>query len=73
MTPPESPERPLLGARASISSKNITHGLHRRALVNSSRTFCSDWPTYMFKSSGPLTLKNYELPDLLNPQAKTVG
>lgn len=34
MTPPESPLRPLLGAKESSSSKNITQGAALRALVN---------------------------------------
>ena len=34
ITPPESPLRPLLGARASSSSKKTTHGLALRAFLN---------------------------------------
>ena len=58
MTPPESPDRPLLGARESNSSKKITQGEALRAFWKTSRTFSSDWPTYMLISSGPLTLKS---------------
>mmetsp|Transcript_12660 Transcript_12660/g.38743 ORF Transcript_12660/g.38743 Transcript_12660/m.38743 type:complete len:268 (+) Transcript_12660:2284-3087(+) len=54
-TPPESEPRPRAGARASSSSKNITHGRAARARTNRSRTFFSLSPTYMFSSSGPLT------------------
>ena len=43
------------GARESISSKNKMHGADFRARSNSSLTFLSDSPTYMSKSSGPLT------------------
>ena len=46
---------PLLGARASSSSKNSTHGCAARALANNWRTARSLSPTYLFSSSGPCT------------------
>lgn len=52
MTPPESPPRPLAGARESSSSKNNTQGAANRACANTSRTFRSDSPTYMSRSWG---------------------
>jgi hypothetical protein len=44
---------PLLGASASISSKNSTHGCAARARANSCLTALSLSPTYLFSSSGP--------------------
>lgn len=38
-TPPESPLRPRLGARASSSSKNMTHGEAVRALANTDHEY----------------------------------
>ena len=58
MTPPLSAPAPRAGARASSSSKKTTHGAACLARSNTSRTFFSDSPTYMFTSSGPLTLRN---------------
>ena len=48
-----SPE-PLLGQRASNSSKNITHGAEALARPNNCLNALSDSPTYLFRSSGPL-------------------
>lgn len=76
ITPPESPEAPRFGANESNSSKKIIQGDASRALSNTEKditiiklinshapslTFCSDWPTYIFKSSGPLTDKKHRL------------
>ena len=43
MTPPESLLFPLLGAKLSISSKNITHGVAVLALANT--TVCMSFVT----------------------------
>ncbi|ANB12920.1 hypothetical protein AWJ20_1198 [Sugiyamaella lignohabitans] len=59
MTPPESPDLPLLGATESNSSKNTTHGLASRAFWNTLRTLASDSPIYILSSSGPLTEKKF--------------
>mmetsp|Transcript_30498 Transcript_30498/g.61459 ORF Transcript_30498/g.61459 Transcript_30498/m.61459 type:complete len:238 (-) Transcript_30498:649-1362(-) len=53
--PPASPpELPRARAMESNSSKKSTHGADCRALSNTSRTFDSDSPNHMVKSSGPL-------------------
>src|SRR5579875_3106804 len=46
---------PLIGARASTSSKNIMHGDACLAFLNTSLTAFSDSPTHLLRSSGPLT------------------
>ena len=52
----ESPLFPLLGIRASSSSIKTMQGFTALALSKICRTFFSLYPTYMFRSSGPLTL-----------------
>uniref|UniRef100_A0A2M4CVD5 Uncharacterized protein n=1 Tax=Anopheles darlingi TaxID=43151 RepID=A0A2M4CVD5_ANODA len=61
ITPPESPLTPRFGANESSSSRNRTHGEAVRARSNTSRTFCSLCPTYMFSSSGPCTDRKLRL------------
>jgi hypothetical protein len=46
---------PLFGHSESNSSKNKMAGFWLVALSNSSLTFYSDAPIYLFNSSGPLT------------------
>mmetsp|Transcript_13475 Transcript_13475/g.42318 ORF Transcript_13475/g.42318 Transcript_13475/m.42318 type:complete len:316 (+) Transcript_13475:210-1157(+) len=53
VTPVES--LPRRGASASNSSKKSAQGAALRAFRKSSRTAASDWPIYLFSSSGPLT------------------
>ena len=57
-SPPPLPP-PLLGHRASNSSKNITHGDDERARINTCLTFDSLSPTYIFNNSGPLILMKF--------------
>mmetsp|Transcript_30761 Transcript_30761/g.73905 ORF Transcript_30761/g.73905 Transcript_30761/m.73905 type:complete len:202 (+) Transcript_30761:1108-1713(+) len=52
---PEEPPEPRGLAMESISSKNRMQGAAPRALLKSSRTFDSDSPIHMERSSGPLT------------------
>mmetsp|Transcript_39917 Transcript_39917/g.114385 ORF Transcript_39917/g.114385 Transcript_39917/m.114385 type:complete len:253 (+) Transcript_39917:425-1183(+) len=51
----ELPSEDLFGTSASSSSKKMTHGEDVRARWKTNRTARSDSPTYLFKSSGPLT------------------
>ena len=54
--PPSSPELdPRAFAMESNSSKNKTHGADWRALSKISRTFASDSPNHIVRSSGPFT------------------
>lgn len=46
---------------ASISSKKITAGAHSLARLNTSLSAFSESPTYLLKSSGPLTAKKFNL------------
>ncbi len=50
---------PLLLARASISSKNTTHGATCLALSKIFLTPSSDFPTHMLNSEGPLTCMKF--------------
>ena len=50
------PPEPRALAMESISSKNKIQGLAARALSNKLRTFASEPPKYIFRSSGPFTL-----------------
>jgi hypothetical protein len=72
MTPPESPCCPRLGATESNSSKKMTQGLASRARWKILRTFASDSPMYMFRSSGPLTEKKLREHDVATALATSV-
>jgi len=51
---------PLLGHRASNSSKKITQGLQSLAFLNTSLTAFSLSPTYLLINSGPLTEMKFD-------------
>mmetsp|Transcript_30126 Transcript_30126/g.84145 ORF Transcript_30126/g.84145 Transcript_30126/m.84145 type:complete len:233 (+) Transcript_30126:588-1286(+) len=71
--PPASPAcDPREDAIESNSSKNSTHGAAARALSNSSRTFDSDSPNHMVKSSGPLMEMKFDWHSLAMALARRV-
>ena len=80
MTPPESPLRPLLGARESSSSKNTTQGAAVRALENTGTQICgrlNPSPLTPHLNTLLLTLTPYPTPpntniNNLNPSPLTV-
>ena len=53
------PDQLTRGHKASSSSKKMTQGAEALARVKTCRTLDSDSPTYMFSSSGPLTLMKF--------------
>ena len=58
--PPASPTlEPRCVAIESSSSKKSTQGADWRALSKISRTFASDSPNHIVRSSGPLTLMKF--------------
>ena len=62
--PPPPPPPPRGLAMESISSKKRMHGAAPRALSKSWRTFDSDSPNHMERSSGPLTEMKLDLASL---------
>ena len=58
VTPPPSDPFPLLGSKASISSKKRIPSPILLTFSNTYLKFFSLSPTYILSNSGPLTLKN---------------
>mmetsp|Transcript_20172 Transcript_20172/g.77225 ORF Transcript_20172/g.77225 Transcript_20172/m.77225 type:complete len:247 (-) Transcript_20172:1735-2475(-) len=63
---------PLFGQSASSSSKKTMHGLDERARSNTPLTALSDSPTYLLRSSGPLTEMKLALASLAIALARSV-
>ncbi|KAH3673975.1 hypothetical protein OGATHE_001955 [Ogataea polymorpha] len=62
----------LFGTNASSSSKNIIHGTEALARVNTCLTARSDSPTYLLRSSGPLTEMKLAFDSLATALASSV-
>lgn len=72
ITPPESPWFPRFGATESSSSMKTTQGLASLARWKTRRTFASDSPMYMLRSSGPLTEKKLSEHEVATALARSV-
>ena len=61
-----------MGAKLSISSKNIIHGLTCLAFLKTSLTAFSDSPTHFDNNSGPLTKIKFDWLSLATALANIV-